>query len=196
MTSAWTAERKYDAAVRAHLGRELLRPDSRLIERPGWKQLVTPSAVGYLNEVYWTQLGPDDIEHAIDEAIASYRAHRLPTKWYVGPNSEPADLGDRLLRRGFEASDLRAMGSETDRVLALPNGVEVVEVGEADLEGYLDTQLRGWSLPDDQRAIERQTHLEMLRKRPQTASLFVARIGGQDVGTAGIFVRDGFWIYP
>jgi Acetyltransferase (GNAT) family len=188
----WTAEQKVDAAVRAPAGRELWRKDSRLIERPGWRQIVTPSATGYLNEVSVAQLAPEDAERAIDGAIADYRAHGLATKWYVGPSSRPADLGERLARRGFESWDVRAMGLETDRPLAPPSDIDVVEVGEPELEGYLDTSMRGWAIDDEQRTVERDAHLFEITKRPQTAHFFAARIAGANVGTAGIFLRDGF----
>src|SRR4051812_12876082 len=125
----WTTERKYEAALRAPIGRELWRSDSRLIEREGWRQIVTPSATGYLNEVSLAQVPEEDVERAIDGAIAEFSAHRLATKWYVGPSSRPADLGDRLARRGFDSWDVRAMGLETDRVLAAPADIEVVEIG-------------------------------------------------------------------
>lgn len=194
-SSHWTAERRYDAALRVPQGRELFRPDSRLIERPGWKQLVTPSATGYLNEVRLSQVAPQDADRVIEQAIADYRAHGLATKWYVGPTTQPADFGERLTRRGFDSWEVRAMGRETDRPLDAPTDLEVALVGEGDLDGYLETQIRGWDMGEDQWAIERETHLIELRKRPQTAHFFVARIAGEDVGTAGILRQPGAYGY-
>jgi GNAT superfamily N-acetyltransferase len=188
----WTTERKYEAAVRAPEGRELWRPDSRLIERSGWRQLVTPSANGYLNEVSHCQVAPEDVERAIDEAIASFQAHGLATKWYVGPTTQPSDLGERLARRGFISWDVRAMGAETGRSLDAPSDVEVVEVSERNLDGYIDTMMKGWSTDDDQRGLERETYFGELSKRPQTAHFFVARLDGKDVGTAGLFLRKDY----
>jgi hypothetical protein len=48
----WTPARKLEAAVRAPLPRAYLREDTRVIERPGWYQVVTPSAHTYLNAVH------------------------------------------------------------------------------------------------------------------------------------------------
>jgi hypothetical protein len=173
-------------------GTELHRPDTYRIERAGWRQLVTPSASGYLNEVFVTELAPDDIEAAIDDAIAVYRSHRLATKWYVTPRARPSDLGERLARRGFDSWDVRAMGIDTERVIATSPVVAVSPVDETTLDTYLDTTLSGWAMGEDQRSIERQTHLVELRKRPQTAHFFRAAIDSTDVGTAGIFLRDGY----
>lgn len=188
----WTPERKYEAALQAPVGRELWRADSRLIERPGFRQLVTPSATGYLNEVSFARLAPEEADRAIEGAIADYRAHRLATKWYVGPTTQPQDLGERLVRRGFDSWDVRAMGIDT-RVPALASAdLDVAEIGEADLDDYIDTNLRGWSTGDGQRDLERASHLRELRKEPRTAHFFQARIAGQGVGTAGIFLREGY----
>lgn len=189
---AWSFERKYDAAVRAPHGTELWRPDSRGVERPGWRQLVTPSAKGYLNEVLLAQLAPEDADRVIEETIAEYAAHGLATKWYVGPTSRPEDLGERLTRRGFESWGVRAMGMGTEAPSAPPPAVEVIEVGDAELPGYLDTSLRGWSMGEDQRQLEHDSHARELAKRPRTAHFFLARIASQPVGTGGLFRRDGF----
>jgi GNAT superfamily N-acetyltransferase len=187
----WTVERKYEAAVRAPWGAELFRPDSQLIERPGWRQILTPSATGYLNEVSLAQVAAEDAERIIDETIAMYRAQHLSTKWYVGPTTQPADLGERLTRRGFESWEVRAMGIETDRP-SEAGDIEVVAIRDAELDGYLETAMRGWSMGEDQRAVERETHRREIAKRPQTAHFFAARIAGENVGTAGVFLRDGY----
>lgn len=188
----WTLERKYDAAVRAPFGRELWRPDSRAVERPGWRQLITPSAQGYLNEVTLSQVAPEDVDRVIEETIAEFSAHKLSTKWYVGPTTRPEDFGEHLTRRGFDSWGVRAMGLETTTPFAMPAGVEVIEVREAELARFLDTMLRGWSLGDDQRRLEHEQHLREMAKQPQTAFFFLARVAGEDVGTAGIFLRDGY----
>ena len=84
----WTAERKLEAAILAprSRGRAMLRPDTRVIERPGWYQLVTPSAPGsQLNEVIMSELEPNDADRVIEEVIAMYLADGHPVKWCVGP---------------------------------------------------------------------------------------------------------------
>src|SRR5262249_53893738 len=71
-----------EAAIVAPLGPRLHRRDTRVIERPGWYQLVTPSAPGTtLNEVILSDVSAKDAEQAIDEVIATYRATGHPVKW-------------------------------------------------------------------------------------------------------------------
>jgi len=117
----WTAERKRDAAIRAPMTRVVDRPDTRVIARDGWFQLVTPSSKEGLsggNEIYLSTVGEGDAERAIDDAIATYHSCGLAVKWCVGHWTRPRDFGERLLRRGFERWGVRAMGIFTSAHVA------------------------------------------------------------------------------
>lgn len=114
----WTPERKREAAVQAPLARLYVRADTRIVERPGWYQVVTPSARTYLNEVIVCQLDAADADRVIDETVATYRDLGVRFRWLVAPHTRPADMGERLARRGFEAVPLRAMGIATAAPLA------------------------------------------------------------------------------
>ena len=190
----WPEDVYERAAYRAPLGRELHRPDTRVVERPGWYQIITPSAAGYLNEVYISRLAPGDADAAIDEVVADYasRPGRAPVKWCVGPWTEPKDFRERLLARGFDATAVRAMACSTDLRLEIPSGVTVDEMTLEDVDAFVTFEARGWSVPDDEQAIERETHAAELRATPRTAHFFAARVDGAIVGSCGIFLRDGF----
>ena len=85
-------------------------PDMRVIERPGWKQLVTPSfARGGFNEVAYARLDDADADRVIAETIEQYRQAGITFRWVVGPDSAPADLAARLLAHGFYAGQDQIM---------------------------------------------------------------------------------------
>src|SRR5262245_36567903 len=109
----WTPDRKVEAVTLAPMTRDIVRPDTNVVERPGWYQLITPSAPGYLNEVYLSQVDARDAEGVIDEVVATYRSHGRATKWCVGPWTRPLDFGERLERRGFRPWDSRGMAVAT-----------------------------------------------------------------------------------
>src|SRR5689334_19770709 len=106
--------------------------DLRVIERPGWMQIVTPSVTtGALNEVLFSALDERDADAVIDAAIAEYRALGLKFRWSVGPGSAPADLGERLERRGLTPSWGRGMARSTVPAagdLASDPAIDVLEV--------------------------------------------------------------------
>jgi hypothetical protein len=144
--SPWTRERKLDAALRGPLVRAYVRDDTRIIDRPDWYQVVTPSVRTYLNEVLLSQVEPEDAERIIDDTLATYREHGARMRWNVGPSTQPADFGERLERRGFQAVPLRAMGIDTATAVEIPPGsIGVEEIDREGLHGFVIAMLRGWS---------------------------------------------------
>ncbi len=188
----WTAERKLEAALQAPRVRAYVRDDTRIIERPGWYQVITPSARSYLNEVLLSRLEPDDAERIIDETIAMYRAHNIQMKWNVDPQTRPADLGERLRRRGFESVPLRAMGIDTSASLAESAGVTISEADASSVGDFVRTTLRGWAMAEDQVDVEIRLHDALLTAVPRLVHFFGAKIDGEWAGTAVLIVRDGY----
>lgn len=182
----WTLERRRDACVRAPLGDAFVRADTEVIARPGWYELVTPSAPGsMLNEILLSSLTADDAEPAIDAALAR---HPGGLKWYVGPWSSPEDLGARLARRGFEAEAVRGMGAETSLVVAPSAGVSIEPVTAETVSTFVEVASRGWGMPAEQRDLEIAFHHRALARGVR---LHLARIDGEPVGTAGMVVKEG-----
>lgn len=111
-----------EAMTRAEVLAELLdpprhafvpHPDTRVVVRPGWRQFITPSLARGLNHVSLAQLEKDEnIDATIDATLAQYRGVRFA--WRVGPDSSPADLGERLMRRGLEHEVSYGMARSTD----------------------------------------------------------------------------------
>ncbi len=194
----WTLERKRDAAARAPLARLYTRDDTRIIERPGWYQVVTPSAKTYMNEVALCQIDGEDADRVIDETIATYREHGVRFRWIVSPFTKPADLGERLARRGFEGIAVRAMGSAT-AALAIANdhsaqsgGLSVEEVDSSGLDGFVRTMLRGWAMSCDQADEEARLHERVMARDPRTVHFFGAKLDGEWVATSALILRDGY----
>jgi len=154
-------------------------------------QLITPSAPGaMLNEVVLSELEPRDTDRVIAEVIAMYAATAHPVKWWVGPWTKPAGFGPRLTSLGFASWAVRGMTCDTSRIQRPAEGVAVDEVSEAELDAYVDAAIRGWSLPPEQAAVERQTCLRALRASPRHAHFFVARIAAELAATAAVVVID------
>ena len=81
-------------------------PDLRVIERPGWLQVVKPSIkIGGLNEVIYSSLAEQTAAGAIDEAIATYRDLGLKFRWNAGPGSARGNAATKIAR-GFAPSVL------------------------------------------------------------------------------------------
>jgi GNAT superfamily N-acetyltransferase len=123
-------------------------PDLRVIERPGWLQIVTPSIkTGGLNEVAFSALDEEDADRVIDATIAEYRELGLKFRWNAGPGSAPADLGARLERRGLVASWGRGMARTTTDLPGERDRAIVVEaIDQASLGAFSRVMAEGWGL--------------------------------------------------
>ncbi|HEY5921102.1 MAG TPA: GNAT family N-acetyltransferase [Kofleriaceae bacterium] len=162
-------------------------PDLQVIERPGWLQIVTPSIkTGGLNEVIYSLLDEQNADAAIDAAIATYRDLGLKFRWNAGPGSGPADLCERLERRGVIPSWGRGMARSTDG--GGPLG-DVVEVDATTVDHYTDVMAAGWNA--DGAALLAQ-HRHVLAEGRQR--LFVGYCDGVPAAAASYvpFARSAF----
>jgi GNAT superfamily N-acetyltransferase len=117
-------------------------PDMRVIERPGWFQLITPSFTqGGFNDVH-AELADADADRAIAETIDEYRRLGLKFRWTIGPVSKPADLADRLARAGLRRTDSLGMVRTTD--VTPISSIAVQRVDATTVERFTDTMSDGW----------------------------------------------------
>lgn len=160
-------------------------PDLRVIERPGWLQIVTPSITnGSLNEVIYSALDEASADAAIDAAIAIYRELGLKFRWNVGPGSAPGDLGARLTARGLTESWGRGMAVATAASTA-----EAELVDATTLADYTHVMATGWN--GDATALGAM-HRHVLAEGVHR--LFVVRVDGVPAAAASYvpFARSAF----
>ena len=156
-------------------------PDLRVIERPGWMQIITPSLTrGGNNEVAHAELSDDEADAVIDAVIAEYAALGVKWRWSVSPDSTPADLGERLLRRGLAFHQVVAMARATDGVAAVP-GVAIERVDARTLPEFTAVIAQGWSQDPDVLA---PSHALALSSPSSRHRLYLARIDGVAIAAA------------
>jgi GNAT superfamily N-acetyltransferase len=160
-------------------------PDTRIIERPGWLQLITPSLrQGGLNEVVLSILDEKEADTLIDETIETYRRLGLRFRWSVWPDSRPMDLAERLERRGLRRTEAHGMIRGTAEAPVDADGdITVEEVDEDTVGEYSRTMAEGWEMePASLEAFNRF----VLAHPERSYRLFLARYRGAPAGTAGL----------
>lgn len=181
MPPAWSDDAILEEVIVTPRSASLPLPELRRIERPGWVQIITPSfRDGGLNEVAFSALADDEADAVIDATIAEYRALGLAFRWAVPPGSAPADLGDRLVRRGLVESWGRGMARSTAPRDGDPGdppdpAIHVEEID--DLGGgeiYSRVMAEGWGVDPD--PLRRATEL-LLGTADRRHRLFLARHG-------------------
>lgn len=157
-------------------------PDTRIVERPGWWQIVTPSLrQGGLNEVGLSILDASDADEVIDRTIADYRQQGLHFRWLVGPGSAPADLAQRLTQRGLTPTTARVLWRSLDDVPAVNDTLTVEAVSGASVETFTQIMAAGWNMDA---APLHQLHQAALADPARYLRLYLAKDRGVAAGTA------------
>jgi GNAT superfamily N-acetyltransferase len=84
------------------------------------------------------------------------------------------------------------MGAHTDARLHGGSDVTVTEVDDDLLGEYVAAAARGWGWPRSQIDAELSAHAGALSSTPRVGRFFVAKLGDQVVGTAGLVIRPGY----
>jgi GNAT superfamily N-acetyltransferase len=148
------------------------------------------------NNVLGARLAPEDVESGIEAVLARVKERNVPMAWWLGPTTEPADLGRHLEARGFThvedppgmAVDLLALSGETQT----PPGLTIEEVLDqgtlaesCQLFGALfefpDFAAEAWSSMISSMALGTQSPLRH----------FLARLEGRPVATSSLFFGAG-----
>jgi len=182
---------KIEEVFLAPVGATLASHDTRIIERDGWHQIITPSSgTIHGNEVIYSRIAPAVVEVVLRRTIAEYADHGLPFRWCVGPLTEPApaDFGALLHRYGFTWHDGRGMATDPARWKAPHAALDVAieAVTPANVAEYVEAVAVGWESQFDV-----ATRCDDVVRAIGTGRFHyvMARVDGAIAGTAGFVVK-------
>ena len=139
-----------------------------------------------LHRVVQIDAEPGDADRLIDAALRHFRDKAFDCAFTLTPLDRPADLGGRLLQRGFDLA-IQATAMLCDRPaepLRAPE-VEVVVPGAGEFGPWAEVWCRSFDLPLEAGELGR-TVLDIPRVR-----LYLARRGGEPAGTALLYSDHG-----
>jgi GNAT superfamily N-acetyltransferase len=171
----------------APVGAMVAARDTRVIERDGWYQLITPSSGSYHgNEVVYSRVDAARAEATVRDTIRAYAAHGLPFRWCVGPPTEPPGFGALLERHGFTCMAGRGMSVAPATWTAKPAQIEIEAVTRANVEAYVTAFAAGWDL-----ALDLASRCEDVGRALATGRFrfAMARVDGAVVATAGFVIK-------
>jgi ribosomal protein S18 acetylase RimI-like enzyme len=146
-------------------------PDSELVEGDRLSHHLAFPSNPMFKGVWRTRLAAEDAETAITETIAWFRRRNAPFFfWWTGPETTPADLGERLVARGLISIEAQqeemapgirstalgapGMVADLDRMNEsalerVPAGFTIEEVrDESDLDAFKRVIVAGFGLPE------------------------------------------------
>lgn len=145
--------------------------------------MITPSLKqGGVNEVIFCQVAPEEADAVIDRTIAEYRAHGCKFRWPVQPDTLPADLAERLEKRGFGKIIIRALARSTALEPSPPDPkIRVLEVDESNVHLFSAMIARGWGM--DPVPLDRFNR-HLLASPERRHHLFLATYDGEPAGAS------------
>jgi len=165
--------------VLAPMGAHLPHRGTRVIERQGWYQVLTPSARG-ANEVLFSTPDADVAAVAAD--------YDVRFRWCVWPWNAALEVPLRAHR--FELHEARAMAADTTLAIAAPSDVVVEEIATPErLPAYVDTLVAGWEQTPAERAELAACLPRVLADPARVHRFYLAHCDGVPVGTGGLAYR-------
>lgn len=170
-------------------------PGRDLYVSDGLVRITTRVPHPLLNGIFSSQLTPASADATIQATCDYYAAQDLPMLWWVGPNTQPDDLAERLVRAGFTRADelpMMAIDLQSMKAEPTPPNVTIKQVES-------EEELRVWSriLTDTfslagtgQNSFEELEHslgLEQDGRRYR----FIAYLHDQAVATSALFAEAG-----
>lgn len=155
-----------------------------------------PEYNGVIRARFAPGLPPEKLAARIAAAITPFAARRQPFFWWIGPTTQPADLGSRLAAAGFSqagdgpgmAADLHALREDGP----VPPGLEIVRVGEnGTLRHWVETAGAGYGEPEPILAARYRVHLDLGLGESLPLQRFLAYLDGQPVAISALFLAAG-----
>jgi len=125
-----------------------------------------------------------DVDRLVKALFAHYQRRGVPFLWIVHPTATPADLVERLRRRGFEEAEacpgMYSVIADLPEAQEPPPGIVICEVGvETDSNALLELVGWRWAVPP-----------EALAKLPQVTRAFAVGAPGSAV-RSWLALREG-----
>jgi GNAT superfamily N-acetyltransferase len=184
VAACWSREQLLREIVESPRRAFLPLAGTKVIERPGWFQLITPSMPhGGFNDVAFSKLSDDEADGVIDATIAEYTRLGLEFRWFVGPDSGPADLAERLARRGLVRHELSGMARQVDMFDAPPadRSIAVEHVDAISEPEFSRVTALGWKMDESSLGAY---YRNVLRQPARGHHLFLVRLAGEPAGSA------------
>jgi GNAT superfamily N-acetyltransferase len=171
-------------------------------DTPHVNGFISGVACGWLNPILRTRLTAETVDEGIESTLAHFRSRNVhELSWFIEPEAQPADLGERLLAHGLKAAppltgmaaDLLALSED----MVMPSELKIVRVGESStLHDFVRVSLAGFEIPKT----SENAFFKLLDGLgyPLPLRNYVGYFKGKPVGTAQLFLGAGvagmYWL--
>lgn len=147
------------------------------------------------NAAFHIKLEPEQVDDAIKSFIEKGSRRKVAFQWYIGHDTQPAGLGERLAAHGLTshgggagmAIDLQEMNED----VPFPPGLEIVEVKDNDtLMTWCRVTCAGFGIPEPAVPSLYEWFKTDIEYR-QPMKFYLGRLEGKPVATSMYFLGEG-----
>jgi GNAT superfamily N-acetyltransferase len=147
------------------------------------------------NAAFHIRLKPEQVDAAIESFKAKANRKKVPVQWYIGHDTQPANLGDKLAAHGFTtygggagmAIDLKKMNEG----FPLPSGLRIIEVKDTNtLKTWCHVTSVGFGMPEPaETALLEWFKTDIEYNQP--VKFYLGLLEGKPVATSMYFLGEG-----
>jgi len=152
---------------------------------------VSDAPYPLFNSICRARFEPQHADEGIKIAIARCALKRVPMLWWTGPQSEPADLEDRLIAHGFYADYSTGMAADLQRRLEPPALEFKHVINRTMLTDWCRVLCEGFGAPMEFGEAFAEFALAVGLESPSPLRHYLASVDGEAAGTASIFYGAG-----
>jgi ribosomal protein S18 acetylase RimI-like enzyme len=171
-------------------------PGMTVLDQQGLLLVDSGLASDTFNKIGRARLSEHEADRRIAEAISHFRLAHRPFAWWVGPESRPLDLEDRLRRHGLVSAESElGMTMELRDLPPNPHPPENLFIRRVQSLGEMADSsavfAANWE-PPDPAALAFYTQAAAVLLNPDSPmTLFVGYLDGQPVSTSELFIGGG-----
>ena len=165
--------------------------------REGREALTFRSGIPFplFNGVFRAQLGGAGTKAKIEEIMAEFKEGGVPMRWWTGPATAPAGLGEELEGAGLQHSaEMPGMAVDLEELTESPSppGLTIERVTDTQsLKTYCEVLVKGFGMPD----IVGATFLDLFSRTGLGGELpwrlYLGRLQGEPVATSACALVSG-----
>jgi len=173
------------------------QPEVAAYEHGGLAWISSAIPVTYLNQVMRTNLADDEVEAQIAAMLDYYRSRGASQfVWRTWPDTQPANLGERLLAHGFTArnivpnmaADLQQLADDWPG----PAGLTIIRVGDvASLTSWAEVVRAVYETSADFANFLARAFSDEVRDPTAPSRHYLAWLNGRAVACATLFLGAG-----
>ena len=168
-------------------------PQAEVHYESGIQWSMTDIPFPLFNSIVGARLSPDEIDGTVLSIVSKAKQRQVPLLWWIGPLTQPSDLGRHLERHGFvNEGDMQGMAvylANLNEDVPMPAGlmVDLVTDDEARRQ-WSRVCAAGFGMPD---FVAEAFHAFMCHADPESVLAYIGWLNGTPVATSLLVLEAG-----